>query len=151
VNGAHDDDPQSNARIGGTLELAIERPHSLKPALSKDAIVRFGANFTIVSIGWQTGVVPQPEEKSEPPRRTMMSTRRKASVRRALRGVLVPITVVLSIGGCGGGAKAPAEQPSASTPVAEAPLPTVESSLPEGLRGIMSAPFTGDSGPPSAT
>jgi membrane-bound lytic murein transglycosylase MltF len=77
----------------------------------------------------------------------MMSIPRKSSVLPALLGALVPVTVAMVVTGCGGATpKAPAEQSSASKPAEEGelPLPAVESAVPEGLRAIMSEPFTGD-------
>jgi hypothetical protein len=47
------DDRQSNARIGATLVLPVGKSSSLKLAGSTGAIVRVGANFTTVSLGWQ--------------------------------------------------------------------------------------------------
>jgi hypothetical protein len=61
IEGIGNDDMQSNARVGGTLALAVGRRHSIKLAASRGAIVRFGANFTTVSIGWQTAWVPMPK------------------------------------------------------------------------------------------
>jgi len=61
VQGVANGDHQSNARVGGTLALPVGRRHSVKLAVSRGAIVRFGANFTTFSIGWQTGWVPMPK------------------------------------------------------------------------------------------
>jgi len=60
VSGVGNDDRQANARIGGTLVFPVGKRHSIKLAVSRGAIVRFGANFTTFSIGWQTGWVPRP-------------------------------------------------------------------------------------------
>lgn len=61
IDGVDNDDRQSNSRVGGTLSLPIGRRHSIKLAVSRGAIIRFGADFTTVSAGWQTGWVPQPK------------------------------------------------------------------------------------------
>jgi hypothetical protein len=53
-------DRQSNSRMGATLVLPVGQRHSVKFAVSKGAIIRFGANFTTLSLGWQTGWVPRP-------------------------------------------------------------------------------------------
>jgi membrane-bound lytic murein transglycosylase MltF len=90
--------------------------------------------------------VAAPPGDTELTESTIMSTSRN-SILRALPVVLVLLAFAIAIPGCGGGSKAPAEgSTSASKPAAdaEAPLPPVESALPEGLRGIMAEPFTGD-------
>src|SRR6476661_6436250 len=76
-----------------------------------------------------------------------MSNPRKSSMLRVLLAVFLPVIVATSIAGCGGGTpKAPAAQSEASAPggAGEPPLPAVESAVPEGVRAIMSEPFTGD-------
>ncbi len=60
VDGVAKNDRQANTRIGGTLALPVGKRHSIKLAVSRGAIIRFGANFTTVSIGWQTAWVPVP-------------------------------------------------------------------------------------------
>jgi len=60
VQSVDNDDRQSNARLGATVALPVGQRHSVKLAVSRGAIVRFGANFTTFSIGWQTGWVPRP-------------------------------------------------------------------------------------------
>jgi len=67
INGTQDDDRQSNVRLGGTLGLPIGRRHSAKLAVSRGAIVRFGANFTTVSLGWQTAWFPGPKKTPDHP------------------------------------------------------------------------------------
>jgi hypothetical protein len=67
VNAAQNDDRQSNVRLGGTLGLPIGRRHSVKLAVSRGAIVRFGANFTTLSIGWQTAWFPSPKKTPNHP------------------------------------------------------------------------------------
>jgi len=53
VNGLERDDRVSNARMGATLVFPVGRRNSVKIAGSTGAIVRSGAGFTVVSIGWQ--------------------------------------------------------------------------------------------------
>ena len=60
VEGIENDDRQANSRVGGTLVLPVGRRHSVKLAVSTGAVVRFGTDFTTVSIGWQTAWVPRP-------------------------------------------------------------------------------------------
>ena len=48
---------QSNSRVGGTLVLPVGRRHSVKLAASRGAIIRYGPNFSTLSIGWQTAWV----------------------------------------------------------------------------------------------
>ncbi len=62
VNGAGNEDRQSNTRLGATLGLPVGRRHSLRLAVSRGAIVRFGANFTTLSLGWQTAWFPHPKK-----------------------------------------------------------------------------------------
>jgi hypothetical protein len=61
VAGVGKDDRQSNTRIGGTFAFPVGKRHSIKLAVSRGAIIRIGANFTTVSIGWQTGWVSMPK------------------------------------------------------------------------------------------
>jgi hypothetical protein len=61
VSGVGNNDRQSNARIGGTFVFRVGKRHSIKVAVSDGAIVRFGANFATLSIGWQTGWVSMPK------------------------------------------------------------------------------------------
>jgi hypothetical protein len=60
INGIESNDQQANTRVGGTFAFAVGRRHSIKLAVSRGAIVRFGANFSTFSFGWQTGWVPRP-------------------------------------------------------------------------------------------
>ena len=53
LNGKPNDDRQENSRIGATLVLPTGKFGALKFAASTGAIVRAGANFTTVSVGWQ--------------------------------------------------------------------------------------------------
>jgi hypothetical protein len=57
VSGVGKDDRQANARVGGTLVFPVGKRHSVKVAVSRGAIIRIGANFTTLSVGWQTGWV----------------------------------------------------------------------------------------------
>ena len=61
IQGVDNNDAQSNSRVGGTLVLPVGRRHSVRLAVSRGANIRFGANFTTFSIGWQTGWVPSPK------------------------------------------------------------------------------------------
>jgi hypothetical protein len=56
VDGVAMNDLQSNARIGSTLVLPVDKKqrHSVRLAASTGAVVTRGANFTTVSVGWQT-------------------------------------------------------------------------------------------------
>jgi hypothetical protein len=54
VDGVELDDQQSNSRVGGTLVLPVGKLHSVKIAFSTGAIIRYGADFTTLSVGWQT-------------------------------------------------------------------------------------------------
>jgi hypothetical protein len=53
VNDVYQDDRQNNTRIGATFNLPVSKQNSIKLAYSSGAIVRFGANFSIISIAWQ--------------------------------------------------------------------------------------------------
>lgn len=53
VDGLKDNDDQNNVRIGGTFNLPISKKHALKFAYSTGAIIRFGADFSTISVGWQ--------------------------------------------------------------------------------------------------
>jgi Putative MetA-pathway of phenol degradation len=64
VSGVGNDDRQANSRVGATLVLPIGRRHSIKLAASTGAIIRIGANFTTLSIAWQTGWAPVPKPSS---------------------------------------------------------------------------------------
>jgi hypothetical protein len=61
IEGVGKDDRQANARIGGTLVFPVGKRHSIKVAVSRGAIIRIGANFTTLSVGWQTGWVSMPK------------------------------------------------------------------------------------------
>ena len=61
IQGVANDDRQSNSRIGATLVLPVGRRHSVKLAVSRGAIVRYGADFSTISLGWQTAWAPMPK------------------------------------------------------------------------------------------
>lgn len=61
INGVSKDDRQENSRIGVTVGLPVTKRQSIKIAYSKGAIIRFGADFTTLSIGWQTYFYSQPK------------------------------------------------------------------------------------------
>jgi hypothetical protein len=54
VNETHKDDRQSNARLGATLALPVGKRSALKIAYSRGAIIRIGADFSTVSVGWSS-------------------------------------------------------------------------------------------------
>jgi hypothetical protein len=54
INDNTKDDRQSNSRIGATFLFPVSKKSAIKIAASTGAIVRFGADFNTVSIGWQT-------------------------------------------------------------------------------------------------
>jgi hypothetical protein len=54
IDGVTNHDRQSNSRIGATMVLPVGKRNSLKFAFSTGAIIRSGADFTTVSVGWQT-------------------------------------------------------------------------------------------------
>jgi hypothetical protein len=63
IDGVEKDDRQSNSRVGATFVLPVGKRHSIKFAYSRGAIVRSGANFTTVSVGWQTSFLGKQEKK----------------------------------------------------------------------------------------
>jgi hypothetical protein len=64
INELTNDDQQRNARVGGTFAMPVGSRHSIKLAVSRGAIVRFGANFTTFSFGWQSAWVGRPSPPS---------------------------------------------------------------------------------------
>jgi len=46
---------ESNSRVGATLVFPVGNRHAIKVAGSTGAIIRSGADFDSVSVGWQTG------------------------------------------------------------------------------------------------
>ena len=55
VNGVPHGASESNSRVGGTVVFPVGNRHSIKVSCSTGANVRFGTDFTTLSIGWQTG------------------------------------------------------------------------------------------------
>jgi len=62
VDGVLNDDHQENSRIGGTLVLPVGKRNSVKLAYSTGAIIRFGANFSTVSVAWQSIYYSKPKK-----------------------------------------------------------------------------------------
>jgi hypothetical protein len=63
VNGVENDDRQENSRIGGTFVFPVGKRHSIKTSYSRGAIIRSGANFTSLSLGWQMFFYKMPKAK----------------------------------------------------------------------------------------
>jgi len=63
VDGRLNNDRLANTRIGATLALPVGRRHSVKLSVSRGAIIRFGSNFSTISIGWQSAWVPSPKKR----------------------------------------------------------------------------------------
>jgi hypothetical protein len=61
IEGIGNDDRQSNSRLGATIAFPVGRKHSIKLAASTGAVVRYGADFSTFSIGWQTVWLPRPK------------------------------------------------------------------------------------------
>lgn len=57
VDGVPAGNRYANSRVGATVNLPVGSRHAVKLAWSTGAIIRSGADFTTVSIGWQTGWV----------------------------------------------------------------------------------------------
>jgi Putative MetA-pathway of phenol degradation len=57
VNGVESEGRQSNSRVGSTVVFAVGQRHSVRLAVSKGAFIRFGPDFSTLSIGWQTAWV----------------------------------------------------------------------------------------------
>ena len=53
VNDFYKDDRQNNSRLGATFNFPISKLSAIKIAYSTGAIIRFGGNFSSVSISWQ--------------------------------------------------------------------------------------------------
>jgi hypothetical protein len=60
VDGTPKGSSLSSARVGATLGFPVGRRHAVKIAYSTGAIVRFGANFTTLSVAWQTAWFDKP-------------------------------------------------------------------------------------------
>lgn len=54
IDDVYNDDRQNNSRIGATFNFPITKQSSIKLAYSTGAIIRVGANFSTVSLAWQT-------------------------------------------------------------------------------------------------
>jgi hypothetical protein len=54
VNGASVGDRLTSSRVGATLGFPVGQRHAVRIAWSTGAVVRFGANFDTLSVGWQT-------------------------------------------------------------------------------------------------
>jgi hypothetical protein len=61
VNEIYKDDRQENARLGGTLMIPVGKRSALKIAYSRGAIVRIGANFSTISVGWSSTWFSKPK------------------------------------------------------------------------------------------
>jgi hypothetical protein len=62
IDGVPNHDRQSNSRIGATMVLPVGKRHSLKFSFSTGAIIRSGADFSTVSVGWQTTFFGKPRK-----------------------------------------------------------------------------------------
>jgi hypothetical protein len=62
IDGFGKDDRQDNTRIGGTLVFPVGKRHSIKLAYSTGATIRFGGNFSTISIGWQSFFMGKPKK-----------------------------------------------------------------------------------------
>jgi hypothetical protein len=62
INDVSKDDRQENSRVGGTLVLPIGKRSALKLAYSTGAIIRFGANFSTISVAWQSVYLTGPKK-----------------------------------------------------------------------------------------
>jgi hypothetical protein len=64
VNGIDKNDRQENSRFGATLAMPTGKRHSIRITCSTGAIIRYGANFSTVSVAWQNlWYKKQPSEK----------------------------------------------------------------------------------------
>ena len=61
IEGFPNNDRQSNSRLGTTVVLPAGHRNSIRLAVSRGAIIRYGANFSTFSVGWQTGWIRQPK------------------------------------------------------------------------------------------
>jgi len=61
ISGLVREDRQANTRVGGTFAFPVGRRHSVKLAVARGAIIRYGANFTTFSVGWQSAWFPRPK------------------------------------------------------------------------------------------
>lgn len=65
VNESIKDDRLSNARLGATLALPVGKRNTLKIAYSKGAIIRVGADFSTLSIGWTSTWFGRPKVRKQ--------------------------------------------------------------------------------------
>ena len=65
VNEIYKDDRHANARVGATLAMPAGKHSIVKIAFSRGAIVRIGANFSTVSVGWATSLFQKPKAQQE--------------------------------------------------------------------------------------
>ena len=63
IDDIYKDDRQSNSRVGATFVFPAGKKHSIKLAASTGAIVRAGANFKTISVGWQRGWFKKPPKQ----------------------------------------------------------------------------------------
>jgi hypothetical protein len=57
---------ESNSRVGATVVFPVGSRHAIKVAASTGAIIRSGADFNTISLGWQTGWLSwRPAEKPQ--------------------------------------------------------------------------------------
>jgi hypothetical protein len=62
VDGVQLDDRQENSRAGATIVIPVRKRNSLKIAYSRGAIIRYGADFSTFSIGWQSSFFGKPKK-----------------------------------------------------------------------------------------
>jgi Putative MetA-pathway of phenol degradation len=60
VNGVQNNDRVSNSRVGATIVFPVGQRNAFKIAASTGAVVRSGANFDVLSIGWQRAWLSRP-------------------------------------------------------------------------------------------
>jgi len=65
VDGVQKDDRVSNFRAGATLVFPVGKRNAFKIAASTGAVVRSGANFDVLSIGWQRAWLPRPPASAQ--------------------------------------------------------------------------------------
>jgi hypothetical protein len=65
VDGVKMNDRQINSRVGATIVLPVGKRNSIKVAYSTGAIIRSGADFTVISAGWQTTFLGKQAPKSK--------------------------------------------------------------------------------------
>ena len=53
INDVYNNDRQNNSRIGATFNFPVSKQSAIKIAYSTGAIIRFGANFSTISVAWQ--------------------------------------------------------------------------------------------------